>query len=584
MNRTYALGEFLLEPEKCLLSHDGKPTHLAQRPFQVLLYLIQNRDRVISKNELLDKFWDGHDVYEVALSKCIGTIRKALGDRLDQPRFIETRWAGGYRYIGPLEDKAELNPAVSAGVVSAATSDEKDSIAVLPFLNLSADPENEYFCDGLAEELICSLAKIDGLKVAARTSAFSFKGKDANATEIGSALGVRTVVEGSVRKSGNKIRISVQLISAPDGYHLWSEQYDRELHDVFEVQNDISKQITANLKLQLIPDEKRAQNAEAYLAYLKGRYFWNKRTEEDTYRGIEYLEDALSHDPDFPLAYTGLADCHTLLGDVGVQAVHPKSAFEKAQKYCIRALELDHTLGEAHSTLGHISMHLYDWTLAEQEFVLARDLSSNYSPAWLYHAYFMAFTGHPAESLDSIERAIQVDPLSMPVNRSAAELYHFAGRHNEAIDRFRKSIEMESHYLGFLELGRVYEHLEMYDDAIAQFLKAREVANDSPDSLASLAHCYGVSGAHAEAQKLLRELTRRAETEYVSPYVTSLVHKSLGEKKKCFEFLDRAREIHDGWIIYIAVDPRWYCVRTDPDFVRIVSAIGLNLQRHDRRI
>src|SRR5688572_7787268 len=244
MNRSYSLGEFFLEPEKRLLTHNGAPVHLAQRPFRVLMYLMENRDRVVSKNELLDKFWDGHDVYEVALSKCIGAIRKALGDKFDRPRYIETRWADGYRYVGPFkEDRVESSLAVPDSVGPRAMPDEtKDSIAVLPFLNLSADPENEYFCDGLAEELLCSLAKINGLRVAARTSAFSFKGKNANVSEIGNALGVRTVVEGSVRKSGNKIRISVQLINAPDGYHLWSEQYDRELDDVFEVQNDISKQ------------------------------------------------------------------------------------------------------------------------------------------------------------------------------------------------------------------------------------------------------------------------------------------------------------------------------------------------------
>ena len=577
MNRTYSLGEFILEPEKRLLAHNGAPVHLAHRPFRVLLYLIENRERVVSKNELLDKFWDGHDVYEVALSKCIGAIRKALGDKLDRPRYIETRWADGYRYIGPFkEEKDESSLAASDPSGASPIPDEtNDSIAVLPFLNLSADPENEYFCDGLAEELLCSLAKINGLKVAARTSSFFFKGKNANVSEIAKALGVRTVVEGSVRKSGNKIRISVQLINAPDGYHLWSEQYDRQLDDVFEVQNDISKQVTANLKLQLIPDEKRAQNTDAYLAYLKGRFFWNKRTKEDTYRGIEYFEDALSHDPDFPLAYTGLADCHTLLGDVGVQAVHPKSAFLKARKSCLRALELDSALAEAHSTLGHISMHLFDWKRAEQEFARALELNSNYSPAWLYYAYYKAFTGRSSESLDAIERATQIDPLSHPVNRSAAELLYFAGRYDEAIERFRRSMEMEAHSLAHLELGRVYEHRQMYDEAISEFLSARELSHDSPESVASLAHCYGVSGASTEAGELLRELTGRAESEYVSPYDLALVHMSLGDKKKCFELLDHACRIHDGWIIYITVDPRWHSAQTDADFVRTVGRVGL---------
>ena len=455
-----------------------------------------------------------------------------------------------------------------------------NSIAVLPFANVSADSENDYFCDGLAEELLNALAKIEGLRVAARTSAFSFKGKNVEMGQIASALRVKTVLEGSVRKSGNRLRITAQLVNAADGFQMWSESYDRELSDIFDVQQEITLAIVDSLKLKLLGDgradllKRYTANAEAYSLYLRGRFFWNKRTEEDANRGIECFQRAVSLDPEFALAYNGLADCQILLGDVGVQALSPKEAFVAGRNSAARALELDETLAEAHGTMGHVCMHLFDWRRAILEFERALELDPDCAQV-LYYAYYLAFNGHFDESIEVIERALQFDPLSLPLNRSAAELLYFAGRYDESISRFEKSIEMEEHPIAHMELARVYEHVGNYEEAKAGFAKARDLSHDSPESLASLAHCHAVSGSADEARSLLNKLHEMKQERYVSSYDLALVNTALDERGEAFRWLDRAYEINDGWLVYITVDPRWEPMYSDPRFADIVDRVGL---------
>src|SRR5438874_2902382 len=322
---------------------------------------------------------------------------------------------GDERPTAILPDPFLLQPKMS--VVSGETSDTRtNSIAVLPFANVSADPENDYFCDGLAEELLNALAEIEGLKVTARTSAFSFKGKNVEMGQIAGALRVKTVLEGSVRKSGNRLRITVQLVNAADGFQIWSERYDRQLSDIFDVQEEITLSIVDSLKLKLLGDRlsnvlrRYTANTEAYSLYLRGRFFWNKRTAEDANRGIECFERALSLDPEFVLAYSGLADCQILLGDVGVQALSPKEAFVAGRDSAARALELDDALAEAHGTMGHVCMHLFDWPKATREFERALELNPDCAQV-LYYAYYLAFHGRFDESIETIDRVLQLDPL-----------------------------------------------------------------------------------------------------------------------------------------------------------------------------
>jgi len=456
-----------------------------------------------------------------------------------------------------------------------------ESIAVLPFENGSGDQTSEYLSDGMTEIIINNLSQLPRLKVMARSTVFRYKGRQVDPEQIGRQLGVRAVATGRVQQLGERLTIGVELIDTEDGSLLWGDRYSRKMDDIFSLQEDIAAQISANLRLRVSRSHKKrlrkphTMNGQAYQLYLKGRYFWNKRTADDASRGIDHFQQALDLDPQFALAYAGIADCQTMLGDVGIQATLPKEAFLQGQRSAQRALELDEALPEAHGTMGHISMHLFNWSDAEKQLRRALELNPNYAQAGLWYAYYLAFTARFDDSVATITAALQVDPLSLPLNRSAAELLYFAGRLGESIDRFEQAIEMESHYLAHVELGRVYEQQSDFGSALAQFEKARALSNDSAESLASMAHCYAVSGKAHEAKALLLNLQKASANQYVSPYDLALVHKGLEDNDECFQWLDRAYETRDGWMIYITVDPRWKSVRALPEFIKIVERVGL---------
>jgi TolB-like protein/serine/threonine protein kinase/Tfp pilus assembly protein PilF/class 3 adenylate cyclase/alpha-beta hydrolase superfamily lysophospholipase len=460
------------------------------------------------------------------------------------------------------------------------------SLAILPLVNTGADPNMDYLSDGITESIINSLSQLPKLRVLARSTVFRYKGREVDPQQAGRELGVQAVLTGRVLQIGERLIIGTELVDVDDGSQLWGQQYQRAMADIFELQEEISGQISEALRLKVSGAQKKrlmkrlTKNTQAYELYLRGRFFFNKRTQEDANRGIECFQQALSLDPNFALAYTGLADCQILLGDVGVQAMPPKEAFLQGQESAARALEIGDALAEAHGTLGHVSMHLFDWPRAESELRRALDLNPNYAQAYLWQAYYLAFTGQFEDAIASINCALQLDPLALPVNTSAAELLYFAGRFDESIDQFHKSIELDARYsMAHLELARVYEHREIFDAAIDEFAKARELSQDSPESLASLAHCYAVSGAIGDAQTLLQQLTEISEHRYVSAYDLALIHSGLGQKEECFEWLNRAHEIHDGWMIYITVDPRWQSLRSDARFARIVQRVGLPVRQ-----
>src|SRR3989454_2237709 len=460
------------------------------------------------------------------------------------------------------------------------------SLAILPLVNTSADPNMDYLSDGITESIINSLSQLPKLRVLARSTVFRYKGRDVDPQQAGRELGVQAVLTGKVQQIRGRLLIGTELVDVSDGSQLWGEQHHPAIADIFELQEEISGHISETLRLKVSgPQKKRlmkrdTRNTQAYELYLKGRFFWNKRTQEDTNRGIECFRQALSVDPNFALALTGLADCQILLGDVRVQATPLKESFLQGQQLASRALELDDALGEAHGTLGHASMHLFDWPRAEKEFRRALELNPNDAQACVWQAYYLAFTGQFEDSITSINCALQLDPLALPVNTSAAELLYFAGRFDVSIDQFHKFIEMDAHYSpAHLELARVYEQREMYDDALVEFAKARELSRDSPASLASLAHCYAVSGATADAQKLLQQLTEISQRQYVSSYDLALIHHGLGQKEECFEWIDRAYEIRDGWMIYITVDPRWQSLHSDTRFSHVVRRVGLPVEQ-----
>jgi TolB-like protein/Tfp pilus assembly protein PilF len=579
--KKYRLGEFEVEPETRLLSLDGQPIHLAHKPFQVLLYLIENRDRMVSRNELLDKFWEGHDVYEVALSKCIGAIRKALGDKPDKLRYIETRWAEGYRYIGQFEEKiTETGLPLLAFTTTQPLSEKPiDSIAILPFANTSADPEMEYFSEGITESIIGTLSKLSKLRVMAWSTVSRYKNQQIDPREAGQNLGVRAVLAGRMIQLGENLIIKTELVNAADGSHLWSDSCSYKSSNILEVEADICREISEKLLYRLTAEDRKqltrryTDNLEAYHAYLKGRYFWNKRTTSWIKKGIEYFQQAINIDPEYALAYAGLADSYTLL--VTWEALTPDEGFSKAKAAAQKSLEIDPTLAEAYAGLAHILLHSWEWIDSEHAFKRAVELNPGYAPTHQWYSEYLAAMGRFDEAITEIFKAWELDPLSPVMNADVGWIFYYARRYDEAITKLKQTIEMypdywQSHFL----IGQAYTQKAMYEEAIAEFHKAMELVGKGALSVLLVGHAYAVSGKKAEALEVIGKLNELSKQRYFSPYRVALIYVGLGDNVQVFEWLERAYEKRDARLIWLKVDPLFGLLRTDSHFQDLMRRVG----------
>ncbi|MCU1289586.1 MAG: hypothetical protein JWN60_1815 [Acidobacteria bacterium] len=469
---------------------------------------------------------------------------------------------------------------------STATSENetRNSIAVLPFTNMSADEDNEYFCDGLAEELLNALAKIEDLRVAARTSAFSFKNKNVDAGEIGQALNVKTILEGSVIKSGNKLRITVQIVNASDGYHLWSERYDREMRDLFDLQDEITLAVIDALKVKLFGDEKAGlikrgtENSEAYQLYLKGRFFSNKFTVEGIEKAIGLYEQAIAVDPEYAMAYVGISDAYFFLDipDATTGILSPQESLPKAKAAAEKALEIDPSLGDAWAALAHVKEKSYDVKGAEEAYEKSFE-SSVSDPNWhFYYGMFLSALGEHEKAIAEIRRGQELDPLSATCAACMGYVLHYARRFDDAISELKKALELAMAFpLTHQLLGMSYVQKSDYERAIKAFQTACDYSNRSIVSLASLAHAYAVSGNRSEAEKLLGELLGLSERKYVSPYSVAKIYVGLNEKEKAFEFLERAWAEKNVEMVFINVAPVFDPLRGDSRFQNLIRHIGL---------
>src|SRR5215831_1071274 len=416
--------------------------------------------------------------------------------------------------------------------------DGKTSIAVLPFANMSADPDNEYFCDGLAEELLNALAKIDDLKVAARTSSFAFKGQNISVEKLGQELHVNTILEGSVRRAGNRLRITVQLINASDGYHIWSERYDRELQDIFEVQDEITLAVVKALKLRLLGDEKDAvlkrytNNAEAYQLYLRGRFFFFKRTAEGFRKAIECFEQAIKIDSEYALALSGLADCYTFLGFYEIIA--PAEAREKVKAAALRALELDDSLAETHTSFAfYLTTYEWDFLESEKHFKQAIELNPRYALAHHLHAANLIFRGMVEEGISAVTYAIELEPFTVIFNAALGWWYYLAQRNQEAIAQSLKTIDIApNHFFAYWTLGLAYAQEERYEDAIASLQKAASLIDFNQHILGDLGRVYALNGQPEKAAALIAELTSSAREGHVFGANIAKIYVGLGIRTK----------------------------------------------------
>ncbi len=456
------------------------------------------------------------------------------------------------------------------------------SIAVLPFTNLSADKEQEYFCDGMAEEIINALTHVEGLRVVARTSAFAFKDEKQDVRQIGKKLNVETLLEGSVRKAGNRLRISAQLINVADGYHLWSERYDRNMEDVFAIQDEISLAIVNRLKPKLLGEEKArlvkryTDNLEAYNLYLKGRYHWNRRTPEGINKAIKYFHQVTEKDPGYALAYAGLADCYSMLEQA--RALPAKEAFPEAKEMAAKALEIDETLAEAHNSLAYVRWKYdWDWVGAEREFLRAIELNPNYATAHQWYAVYLAEMGRTDESIKEIKKAQELDPLSLIINVASASILTCARQYNQAIEQCQKVLDMDPNFsLTHLPLGWIYEQKEMYEEAIKEYLKAEAFFGRlSPEEVAALREAYAVSGWRGYWQKHLDILKQQSKQRHVAASDIAWDHVHLGEKDQAFKWLEKAYQERDPVLCSLKTDPIFDSLRSDPKFKALLKKMGL---------
>jgi TolB-like protein len=468
---------------------------------------------------------------------------------------------------------------VSGEATSAAAA---PSIAVLPFLNLSADPDNEYFCDGLAEELLGALTKIRRLFVVARASAFSFKGKDLDAREIGRRLNVNTILEGSVKKAGDQLRVSVRLINADSGFQLWSERFDRRMTDLFALQDEITLAIIAQLKVELLEKEKlallgrRQGNLEAYNLYLKGRYYWAQRP-QGINKAVEYFELAIGKDPRSALARAGLADCYVTLGSWENGVLPPVQAMAKAKAAATKALELDSRLAEAHATLAYRTTHYdWDWTTAEAQYRRALELNPNYAVSHHWYSHYLTAMGRTAESLAASKRCLELDPLDLVINIHMAWHHHFARQYEEAVEQCWKTNELHpnSFWLPYF-FALAYQQQGKIGEAAAEFKKAIQLSGSVTFTTAGLGHLYASAGKSAEARAILDELRSRARKTYVPAYDLALVCAGLGWTDDAFEWLDKAFEERSGWLTYLKAEPRLDSLRGDSRFHGLLRRVRL---------
>lgn len=451
-------------------------------------------------------------------------------------------------------------------------SDLRRSIAVIPFSNISTDPENEYFCDGLADELLNALTKIDVLKVAARSSSFLYKGQNKSVSDIGRTLGVGTVLEGSVRKFGERVRISVQLVNAADGYQLWSERYDREMKDIFQVQDEITLAVVDALKVRLLGDEKEevlkrfTENAEAYQLYLRGRFFFFKRTPEGFRKAIQYFEQAIALDPDYAVAYSGLADCYTFLGFY--EAISPAEALQNLKGPAFKSLELDDRLAETQTSVA-LYHSLYQWDLRGGDRRHKRAIALNPKYAFAHHleSATLILLGRCEESIKAEQRAIELEPFTAIFNASLGWWLYLSRRNDEAIEQSLKTIEIApNHFFAHWVLGLALAREGKYSDAIESFQKGITLTGGNQHIKGELGRVLAQSGRHAEAKRILDELQSDARDEYVSAVNVAKIYLGLGEAERLFEWLNKAvaeRSIKLPWFLF---DPCLDQFRSDPRF------------------
>src|SRR5271165_250700 len=472
-------------------------------------------------------------------------------------------------------------PQVSQALAAADASAEHRSIAVLPFTNMSSDPENEFFADGITEEIINALAQIEDVRVVARTSAFSFKGKQVDLRTVGESLKVTTVLEGSVRKSGNRLRIVAQLVSVCDGYHLWSERYDRELKDIFEVQDEIARAIADRLKVTLGANRQEplvrigTKNLEAYQFYLKGRFHWNKRTPDGMRKAIEYFQQAIAKDPGYAVAYTGLADAYNLASFLN--AFPPREVMLKAKAAAAKALEIDNGLAEAYVSLAYASFtYDWDWIAAGSYFQQALAVNPSYVRTHAFYPLYLSSLGRFEEAVATAKNSLDLDPASPAGSHVLAVQLYLSRQFDLAIQQCHKTLEMDPHYaVAYAVLGQAYASQGCNREALPDLQKCLEVSRGGAPALALLGYVHARLGERDQALRMLDQLEALSKRSFVTAFFIALVYAGLEDKDQAFLWLEKACEEQFNRLAYLKVEALWDPLRSDPRFAELLRRVRI---------
>jgi TolB-like protein len=455
-----------------------------------------------------------------------------------------------------------------------------DSIAVLPFQNRSTEPDSEYLADGLAESLIYRFSQLPNLKVSPTSTVFRYKGKEIDPVKVGQELGVSAVLSGRIVQRGDQLTISAELVDVRNNRLLWGEQYERKMSELLQTQREIASEIVDKLKLKVSGEEKGlakhyTESNEAYQLYLKGRFYWNKRTGESIKKSIEYFNQAIERDPGYALAYAGLADSYV----VPANPLPPREKMPKARAAAMRALELDERLAEAHTSLARVlAIYDWDWPGAEKEFKRAIELNPRYAIAHQWYGDYFEVMGRHNEAIAEERRALELDPLSLTINFELGLAFYYARNYDQAIEQFQKTLELDPNFPPPHQfLPAAYEQKGMYGEAIAGFQKGITPRGGSewPMSAPGLGHVYAVSGKKAEARTVLNELKQLSGQEYVPAYDIALIYAGLGEKDQAFAWLEKAYEERSFPMAWLKVEPQWDSLRSDPRFADLVRRVGL---------
>src|SRR5881296_2090097 len=498
-------------------------------------------------------------------------VEQALARALAKPP--ADRFASVAEFTAALE---ETRPGAAPSLVG-----RTRSIAVLPFVNASADPDNEYLSDGISDELINALTKVDGLRIASRTSAFALKGKPQDIRAIGALLGVSAVLAGTVRKSGARLRITAQLAAADDGRTLWSERYDRTLDDVFAIQDEIARTIVSTLRTTFLADiadpapQRYTHNLEAYSLYLKGRFCWNKRNQQGVLEAISFFKQAIDHDPDYALAYSGLSDAYAL--QVDYRSVPVTEGYRLAREYALKALALDETLPEAHTSLAWV-LHVYDWDWpgAMREYARALELNPGFATAHHWYSYVLLVNGQSDQAMTEVLTALELDPSSLSTRRGVGWISYYTRRYDQALYHLRRAVAMDpTSEDSYRVMGLVLAQQGAYAEAERAFREAITLSPDLSYATAGVAHVLALSGRRREAEVIVAELEARARERYVTPVALCIAHLGLKNVDQVFHWLDRAYEDRRGWLTYMKVDPIFDAVRNEPRYAAFLKRMNL---------